>query len=165
MKIIVRLFLLALLCVVGFWIWCVFFPNPEKVIRDRLTKTARLASFSAGQGNISRVAAIEALGNYFTEEIEIKVDVPNYESHTFNRREELMQAALAARSAISSLKVDFPDMKVDLDAGKMSATVDVTLRADINGEKNAVIQELRVFLRKTDGKWLIYRLDTLRTLH
>jgi hypothetical protein len=165
MKLVTRLVLLVVLVAIGYWLWTVFFPNPQKAIRNRLVKAARLASFSAGQGNISRVAAIESLGNYFTEEIEIKVDVPNYESHTFNRRDELMQAAMAAHGAVSSLKVDFPDIKVDIDPGQQSATAEVTLRADINGEKDAVIQELRIYLKKADGNWLIYRLDTLRTLH
>ena len=164
MKIAVRLIFLAALVALGFWLWGVFFPNPQTVIKNRLNKIVRLASFSAHEGNFSRVAAVEKLGAYFTEEIEIMVDVPHEESHTFNRREELMQAALAARSALSALKVDFPDINVDLDPGKLSATADVTLRADVNGEKNAVIQELKVYLRKVDGKWLIYRLDTVRTL-
>jgi hypothetical protein len=165
MKLVTRLVLLVVLVAIGYWLWTVFFPNPQKAIRNRLVKAAHLASFSAGQGNISRVAAIESLGNYFTEEIEIKFDVPNYESHTFNRRDELLQAAMAARGAISSLKVDFPDIKVDIDPNQQSATAEVTLRADINGEKDAVIQELRIYLKKADGNWLIYRLDTLRTLH
>src|SRR6202042_2940896 len=143
----------------GFWAWSILFPNPQKVIRSRLNKIARLASFSGNEGNFSRVAAVEKLGAYFTEEIEIMVNVPNEESHTFNRREELMQAALAARNVISALKVDFPDINVDLDSGKLSATADVTLRADISGEKNTVVQELKVYLKKVDGKWLIYRLD------
>ena len=149
----------------GFWLWSVLFPNPQKVIRNRLIKAARLASFSASEGNIARVANIEALGTYFTDEIEIKVDVPNYESHTFTRREELTQAAMAARSVVGSVKADFPDITVDLDPGNQTATANVTLRVDINGEKNAVIQELKVYLKKVNGDWLIYRLDTIRTLH
>lgn len=165
MKILARLVLLAVLAAVGFWLWTFLFPSPQKVIRARLNRAASLASFGPRDGNISRVAAIEALGNYFTEEIEIKVDVPNYESQSYHRREELTQAAMAARGAVSSLKVDFPDINVDVDASQLAATADVTLRADINGEKNAVIQEARVYFKKVDGKWLIYRLDTLRTLH
>lgn len=164
MRIIVRLIFLAAIVALGFWAWSIFFPNPQKVIRNRLNKIARLASFSGNEGNFSRVASVEKLGAYFAEEIEIMVNVPNEESHTFNRREELMQAALAARNVISSLKVDFPDINVDLDPGKLSASADVTLRADINGEKNTVVQELKVYLKKVDGKWLIYRLDTVRTL-
>ena len=165
MKIVIRLLLLVGLIAMGFWLWSVFFPSPEKAIRNRLNKAARLASFSANEGNIARVANIEALGTYFTDEIEIKVDVPNYESHTFTRREELTQATMAARSVASSVKADFPDITVVLDAGGQTATANVTLRADINGEKNSVIQELKVYLKKVNGDWLIYRLDTLRTLH
>lgn len=165
MKILARLVLLVILVAIGYWLWNFLFPDPQKIIRNRLNTVARLASFTASEGNISRVAAIQRLGTYFTEDIEIKVDVPNYESHTFNRREELVQAAMAAKSTVGSLKVDFPDINVVLDTGDQSATVFVTLRADINGEKNAVVQELKVFVKKVDGDWLIYRLDTMRTLH
>ena len=165
MKIATRLILLAVLVALGFWLWSVLFPNPQKVIRNRLNKAARLASFSASEGNIARVANIEALGTYFTDEIEIKVDVPNYESHTFTRREELTQATMAALSVVGSVKADFPDITVDLDAGNQTATASVTLRVDINGEKNSVIQELKIYLKKVNGDWLIYRLDTIRTLH
>jgi hypothetical protein len=165
MKTVLRLILFVAFLAVGFWLWSVFFPSPEKAIRNRLTKAARLASFNAGEGNITRVANIEALGTYFTDEIEIKVDVPNYESHTFTRREELTQAAMAARSVVSSVKADFPDIAVDLDPGNQTAAASVTLRVDINGEKNSVIQELKIYLKKVNGDWLIYRLDTIRTLH
>src|ERR1700722_2373103 len=165
MKIVIRLVLLAAFIAIGFWLWSALFPSPEKVIRNRLNKAARLASFTAAEGNIARVANIEALGTYFTDEIEIKIDVPNYESHTFTRREELTQAALAARSVSSSVKADFPDITIDLDAGGQTATASVTLRVDINGEKDAVIQELKIYLKKVNGDWLVYRLDTLRTLH
>jgi len=165
MRIIVRLILLVALVALGFWVWTFLFPNPQTVIRNRLNKVASLASFSAKDGNISRVAAIQTLGTYFNDEVEIKVDVPKYESLTFTRREELTQAAMAARSAVSAVKADFPDITVDLGPDKLSATADVTLRADINGEKNAVIQELRIFLKKVNGDWLIYRIDTIRTLH
>ena len=88
MKIVIRLVLLAAFIAIGFWLWSVPWPLlprsslPEKVICcNRLNKAARLASFTAAEGNIARVANIEALGTYFTDEIEIKIDVPNYESH------------------------------------------------------------------------------------
>ncbi len=165
MKIVLRLALLAALVALGYWLWSVYFPNPQTVIRNRLNKVVKLASFGASEGNIARVANIETLGTYFTDDIEIKVDIPNAETHTFTRREELMQAAMAARSALSSVNADFPDISVDLDAGGTTATANVTLRADINGEKNAVIQELQIYLKKVNRDWLIYRLDTIRTLH
>jgi hypothetical protein len=165
MKLIVRLIFLAVLVALGFWLWSVFFPNPEKIIRDRLNKLAHLASFAGNEGNITRVASVESLGTYFTDDVEVALDVPNYETHTFTHRDEITQAAMAARSAISSLQVDFPDINVDVAADKLSAIANVTLRADINGDKNAVIQELKISLKKVNGDWLIYRVDTVRTLH
>ena len=47
MKIVFRFFLLAALAALGVWLWFVLFPSPEKIIRARLTKLARTASFSS----------------------------------------------------------------------------------------------------------------------
>jgi len=164
-KRIFRLLLLVALAALGYWLWTVFFPYPERVIRNRIEKAARLASFAQSDGNISRIAAIQQLGTFMADELELKIDIPNYETHTFTRREELTQAAMGAKGVVQSLKIDFPDINVNLAPDKLSATADVTLRVDVNGQKDAAVQELRIYFRKVDGNWLVYRLDTLRTLH
>src|SRR4051812_24438119 len=104
MKKVFRLVLLLGLIALGYWAWTVLFPSPQKVIRGRLLKMAQLASFPAGQGNLSRVADIQRLGTYFTDEIEVVMDVPGIGTHTFNRREEVTQAAMGAKSVVSSVK-------------------------------------------------------------
>src|ERR1700757_5055574 len=96
MKRVFQIILLLGLAAVGFWLWTVFFPNPQQVIRNRLNTLARLASFSPGEGNIMRVAKIQKLGTLFDENVQITVDVPGVEPHTFGNREELMQMAMAA---------------------------------------------------------------------
>src|SRR5581483_12123602 len=101
MKNLLRLICLAVLIALGFWAWNILFPNPQKVIRHRLNKLAQLASFSGNEGNFSRVASIQQMGNYFTDNVELTVDIPGVESHTFNGRAELMQAAMAARSTVN----------------------------------------------------------------
>ena len=64
MKNLLRLILLALLIAVGFWVWNILFPNPQKIIRHRLNKLAQLASFAPNEGNFSRIAS----GTLGTEE-------------------------------------------------------------------------------------------------
>jgi len=44
MKLIVRIVLVVALAALGVWIWTVLFPNPEKVIRQRLTELARITT-------------------------------------------------------------------------------------------------------------------------
>ena len=164
MKNVFRLVLLLGLIALGYWGWTVMFPSPQKVIRSRLLKMAQLASFSTGQGNLSRVADIQRLGMYFTDEIEVVMDVPGIGTHTFNRREEVTQAAMGAKSVVSSVKAELIDIEIDLAPSKQVANADLTLRATVNGQKDFIIQELKFSLRKVNGDWLVNKIQTVKTL-
>jgi hypothetical protein len=164
MKIVVRLVLLLALIGLGYWLYTVFFPPDAVVIRKRLNKIAELASFSSTQGNIVRVANLERLGTYFADNVEVIVDVPGVGAHTFNQKAELMQAAGAARSSLSSISAKFIDINVDVGSAKHLATADLTLEASVAGQKDAVIQELKFTLENIKGEWLVVRVETVKTL-
>ena len=159
-----RLILLGVLVALGFWIWTLLFPSPEKVIQNRLVKLAKLGSFGSNEGNIARVANIERMGTFFDEDIEVVIDVPGAEAHTFTRREELQQAAMQARSVLSGLQVEFPDIHITLAPDKHSAVADVTLKAKVSGQSDLIVQELSIAFKKVDRAWLISRIETVRTL-
>src|SRR5580693_4362660 len=123
MKYIVRFILLAGLALLGLWAWSVFFPNPETVIHRRLVKLAQLAAFSGNEGHLTTVANVERLGTFFAEDIKVNIDVPGIETETFVRREELQQAALAARSSgVSVSKLKFQDINITVGPDGQSAT-------------------------------------------
>jgi hypothetical protein len=164
MKTVLRLTLLLALIAAGYWLWTVMSPSPQVVIRKRLQKMAQIASFSPGQGMISKVAAIERLGTFFSEDAEVVVDVPGVGSHVFNRREEINQALMAAKSSISSLKAEFPDINVEVAPSKLSAIASLTLEASVNGQKDLIVQELRLSIKKINGDWLVTKVETVRTL-
>lgn len=164
MKNLLRLAFLALLIAVGFWVWNIIFPNPQKIIHQRLNKLAQLASFSAGEGNFSRLAAVEKMGQFFAENAEVAVDVPGVESHTFNGRTELMQAVMAIRATVNGVSAELVDMNIDMGSNNQSAMVNLTLKAKIAGEKDAVIQELNFTFKKIKRDWLISRVATVQTL-
>jgi hypothetical protein len=164
MKHFLRLGLLAAVIAAGLWSWTVLFPSPEKVIRNRLARLASLASFSSNEGNIARVANIERMGTFFAENIEVVIDVPGVETHSFTRREELQQAAMQARSAVGALRVEFPDIHMTFAPDKRSATADVTLKAKVSGQNDLIVQELAITFDKTNRDWLITRIETVKTL-
>jgi hypothetical protein len=164
MRHIFRFTLLAGLIALGYRGWTVFFPNPQKVIRHRLLKLADLASFSPHEGNISRIASVEKLGQYFTEDAEVTVDVPGNEVRTVNGRAELTQAALAARSALSGLRAKFVDITIAMGTDRESATAHLTLMANVSGEKELVVQEMKFYFKDVKGDWLIHRIETIKTL-
>jgi hypothetical protein len=164
MKHLRRLFLLAGLIALGFWGWGLLFTNPQKVIRTRLVRLAELASFSAKEGNVLRVAKVQQMGTFFTDDAQVSVNVPGVESINFTRREELMQATMAARSALNGLQAEFPDLNVNLSPDRQSAVVNVTLNAKIAGQREAIVQELKFTLKSISGNWLITRVETVETL-
>jgi hypothetical protein len=163
MKIAFRLLLLAAALALGVWLWTVLFPAPEKVIRQRLIKLARTVSFSGNESQIMRLAGARNLAGFFSTNIEINIDVPGRVHHGFMGREEITQAALAARSGTGSLTVKFPDIEVTVAPDRQSAVADLTLEANIPGEPNPIVQEMKFTWQKTDGEWLITRVETVHT--
>ena len=164
MKIILRLVLAVALVAFGVWIWTVLFPSPEKVIRKRLTELARTVSFSPNEGNLVRIAGAQNLAFFFSTNVEVNIDVPGRVQHNLMGRAEITQAAPGARSTVNGLDVKFPDIVVTVAPGKQSAEVDLTVEVKIANERDPIVQEMKFTLQKTDGEWLVTRVETVRTL-
>lgn len=165
MKIVIRVCLIAVVAGLAFWLWTIFFPNPETVIRKRLAKVASLVSFTSNEGNIPRAANVLQLSGYFATNIQIVVDTPAQAQQTLSGRDELTQAALAARNMLKGLDVEFLDQTVSLSPDKLSATVSLTGKARVPGDRDLLVQEMKFFLQKIEGQWLIVRVETVRTLN
>jgi ABC-type transport system substrate-binding protein len=164
MKLIVRLILLAGLVALAVWAWGFFFPAPQKIIEKHLVKLARLASFSSTDGNIQRLADAERIGSLLAENIHVVIDTPGYGSHTFDNREELLQAMMAARPALKELQAQFTDIGIIVNANQQSAVALLTAKAKIGAEPDWVFQGLRFTFNKTNGDWLITGLETVKPL-
>ncbi|MCW5554612.1 MAG: hypothetical protein KIS67_20935 [Verrucomicrobiae bacterium] len=164
MKLVLRLVMLAALIALGVWLWTIFFPSPEKVIRKRLAEVARLASFAPDEGLIPRAANIQKLASYFDSEVTLTVDWRRGTQQIMADRDEMTQLALAIRSNLRSLKVQLLDLNVMLAADKQSAVVELTARASAPAEPDFLIQEMKFTLKKVDNEWLISRIETVRTL-
>src|SRR5439155_8135889 len=102
MKILFRLLLLVALLALGWWLWTVFFPSPERVIRKRLGALAQAASFKANEGDLERFWNVAQLGGFFSTDAQLSLEVTGYGAHTFNGRDEIMQAAAAGRQALGA---------------------------------------------------------------
>lgn len=164
MQKLVRTLALAALIVLGIWVWRILFPSPEHVIRSLVGNVAETVSFNAKDGNISKAYKVSKLQDFFTVDVEIAVDAPGYPPHTFTGRDEITQALLAAHSRLNGLKVEFLDVNVKVGPDKQTATANLTAQANFNGERDFSIQELNFLLKKIEGKWKIYRIETVKTL-
>ncbi|MDB6065643.1 MAG: hypothetical protein JWR26_1851 [Pedosphaera sp.] len=168
MKTLLRLLFLIVVLGLGVWAWTIFFPKPETIVRKRLSQLAALASFSAGEGNFAKVARIERLGALFADQVEVRVDVPGFEAHSFDRREDLMQVAMQVamdtKQVPTGIKAEFLDIMVEVGPDKKSALVDLTLNAKIGDDRDMVVQELKITLKNLKGNWLVTRIETVKTL-
>ncbi len=164
MKLIVRLMLLAGLIALVLWSWDFFFPTPQKVIEKHLVKLARLASFSSTDGNFKRLADTERIGSLLARNIHVVLDVPGGRGQTFDNREELLQAVMAARSSVKNLQAQFTDIGIILNPDRRSAVALLTVKAKVGGEPDLLVELLKFTFQNTNDDWLITGLETVRPL-
>ncbi len=158
-----RAILAAALLALGLWGWHLLFPSPEQVIRKRLTELAQAVSFSAKEAPLAKLANAQNLTAFLASDVEITVDVPGQSRRTFSGRDELVEAAIAARSVVGSLSVQFFDINVSVAPDKQTAIVNLTARGKVPGE-DLLVQELKFLLKKIGHDWMIIRVETVKTL-
>jgi hypothetical protein len=161
---VVRLLLAAVIVALGIWGWKVFFPGPEKAIHRNLVQFAEAISFASGEGNISRVADAQKAVSLCATNIEISVQVLGYPPQNLTGTAELFQALMLARTRLASLQVTFLDINISVEPNKESAVVDLTARGRSAAERDMQVMELKFTMRKVGGKWLIQKIETVKTL-
>jgi len=161
-KTVYRLILLVALIAAGFWLWTIFFPSPETIIRKRLAQAASEASFQSGENPLISAARAENLASRFGTNVEININVPEFGRQEFVGRTEIAQAAASARMRWSSLKVEFPDMSIAIAPDKQSAVADVAMKVQAAGQKDIDVEEMKFTFQKIGGDWLITRVETVR---
>jgi ketosteroid isomerase-like protein len=161
MRIVLRLIVAIALVALGVWLWTILFPSPEKIIRKQLAKLAQDASFSQNENDLVKMADAQGVADFFTDNVEVNITVPSHEPVTLTGKGEIRTAALASRQQATALDVKFPDVNVTVSPDRNSAAADVTVDANVSGERDAVIQELQITFQKVDGHWLISKMETV----
>ncbi len=164
MKTFVRLVLATALIALGVWLWTVLFPSPERVIRKRLAAIARAASFGPNEGGITKLANVQFVVGCFSPDVAVHIESLGRGELTLNGRDDISAAVLAARSHFESLNIAFLDINIALEPDKQSATVDLTAKAIVPGQKDFEVQEMKFTLKKIKDVWLITRVETVKVL-
>ena len=159
-----RIALLAVLVYVGYLIWGILFPNPEREIRKRLGEVAKAASFPAKESPAAQALNANHLTTFCTEDIEVVVELPGRSRHTATGREELLSGAMAARNFAAGLEVEFLDINITLSPDKESAVADLTAKGKVPGEKDILVQELKIKLKKIGRQWYLQKVETVKSL-
>jgi len=164
LKLIIRILLIAALAALGFWLWTVFFPGPERIIRKQLAGLAADISFSQSQSDLVKIAHAQSVAGFFADNVVMNITIPGHDMQTTMGHDEITQAVLTSRQAATGIDLKFPDVNITVAPDKNSATADVTVDATVSGERNAVLQEMKFTFEKTDGKWLIDQVETVQVI-
>lgn len=160
----IRILFAAAAIALAVWVWWTFFPSPERAVRTRLKNLAKIVSFEAGEGTISKGYKAQKLTDFFPVDVEINIDIRGYPPQNITGRDEIMRGVLFAQSQFRALKVVFPDINVKVGADKQSAVANLTVEVTFGSERDSILQELNVTLKKVEGRWLIFKIETVKTL-
>jgi hypothetical protein len=100
---------------------------------------------------------------FCTTDAVINLDSRGYDPRTLTGRDELQQAALAA-SRYDGITIEFLDVNVTLGPYTPTAIANLTARATVEGQHDFFVQEFNFMLKKVGGQWLIYRIESVKTL-
>jgi len=145
------------------WLWVTFFPGPERAIRKRLAELAQLSTFGK-EGDLAKGLNAAKVPGFFTQDVEISVDVPGLQRVKLSGRDQLLTAAMQVRQGLSGLKVDLLDINIAFTPDKSSAIVNLTLKIQANGDRDFTPQEMKFTMKKVKGEWLIRQAETVKTL-
>ena len=140
------------------WGWMALHPSPEKAIRPRLNGLAKTLSFKSGSGSLSQAYNAEKASEFFTQDVDVDVNLSGFEPLSIQGRDEVMGIAMKARSRLTSLKVEFPDMNITIDPDGQSAKVNLTGKATVPGERDHCRAKLGEPVRDSES----HRLDAAR---
>lgn len=154
----------AVLLVLGVWLSWKLFPNDKEVIRARLQELARKTSFAPGEGLLSKTAKASQVAELFSPDVTVQFTHAAREQLNLTGRADIIQALNQAHLHMRGLAVEFVDLLVSLEADKLSATALVTAKAQISGEREFYLHELKLALKKADGQWLITKVEDFKTL-
>jgi ketosteroid isomerase-like protein len=158
------LLVLVALAMGGWWLYRHLYPPHEHRIRQTLREAAGTVSFRPDAGNLSRLAAINRLANYFTEDTEVLVELPGAPTRRLTGRDDVRQVAAGTQAAVQSIQVGLRDIAVQLEAEGESARVHVVVDVRIDGSADPWISEFKLVMTRRNGNWLIQRIEPVRGL-
>jgi hypothetical protein len=65
---------------------------------------------------------------------------------------------------VGGLDVQFLDINLTVAPDKNTAEANLTLRAKTAGDRDQIVQEMKLLLNKLEGNWRIQRIETVKTL-
>ena len=159
-----RIVVSALLIAGAIWIYQILFPSDEKLIRKLLSQAAEAAAVKPNENPIFKLAGANKLVGFFSPDAELKVDISGTGIRSISGRDDLLQAVTAARAVLQEAKIQLHEVHVNVDPDRQSAGAQLVASANLNGDADPLVRELKMQLRKIDGRWKIVRVETVKML-
>lgn len=161
---VLRGLLLAGFLAAGIWVWGWLFPSPERIIRKQLAGLATAATIAPNEAPLAKLINAQKVAGFFTGDVQIVIDIPGHARHTLSGQDDLVKGAGAARNSFDALNVRFLDVQVSVLGDSESAVTSLTAEAQVPGQRDFMVQELKLNWRKQGRHWLIDRVETVKTL-
>lgn len=162
----VLIILVGALLVGGLAIWWVRRdPYAREVhrIQKRLAALAEAASFSPDEGLLNKVRYASRLSSFLSTNTHFSIAVGGETLEATLSRTEFEEVA-SRRMVAKGLNVEFLDVVAKPSEDLQEATAHLTARIRLSGDKEYIVQEFRIELRREEGEWLVAGLETVRTL-
>lgn len=164
MKIAFRIVILGILAGLGFGLWTVLFPSPERIVLKKVSDLAETATIGAEAGNFERAGKVSSIIGYFSTDAQIIIEVRGAGTANLNGRDEIRETAGKGFMGLKSLNVKFLDATASVAPDKQNAEVDCTAEIHVNDNPDIGAQEIKFTFKKIEKEWMITRVESVKTL-
>ncbi len=137
-------------------------PSDQKRILRLLTSLAEDVSAPAQGRTFADLAAANRVADHFAPGFQIQVAVPGAPDIAISDRAELIQTIAAAKGPTRQVKVRFLDPQT-VELGPASAVIEATAQAQVSGDPELHVIEIRFALVKWDGRWRVRQVENVPT--
>lgn len=137
-------------------------PSDERRIQRLLSSLAREVSLPANDKPLADLAAANRIAGFFASPFRINVTVAGGPDVALTERSELVQTVLAARNRRTAIRVELLDPQT-VELNRTNAVIEATARAQVGGEPEPVVAELRFVLVKLEAGWRVREVENVRT--
>ncbi len=164
MKLALRLVLLSIAIGLCVWLWIYLHPTPQEAVRRQLVALAKSATLEKKEGNIAAALRANEFSEFFAQEVALNMEPRAWFPDSIERS-EIAKVILGIRTNYRSLDVKIIDPVITVGADQKSAIVELTINVAGDGDRHLLVQEMKFTMKEVDGKWLILRVETVRTLN
>ncbi len=137
-------------------------PSDQKRILRLLTSLAEDVSAPAQGRTLADLAAANRVADHFAPGFQIQVTVPGAPDVAVSDRAELIRTIAAAKGRTRQVQVRFLDPQT-VELGPASAVIEATAQAQVSGDPELYVVEIRFTLAKLEGRWRVRQVENVPT--